>query len=340
MIDTTTAVKAPTTPLRDLGLRENVGDPNANDLDKDAFLQLLVAQLRYQDPLNPNDPSEFMATTAQFTVVEKLDELTKQGANTAIISGLSMASSLVGRTVTYMGSDDTLTSGVVSSAQVTNGEVRLVTDSGVVDLSTVVGIGESASQQSSSPGSPTTPAPTATPTPAAPTTAHRRRLRRRQRRPPQRSRPKRPRPRSLWSTRCRPAHFWPLLPHPPSPTSPSPCPYSPQLMCPHRPPPTRRPTPTQRKSPPHDPFHVCRRLRTPGAPNHDGRRWQQHRQRQHQRLQEIECRVPGHTQPDAQRGQRSDGRSRWYQRRPDRSRCAGEQHRPELPPGCAPEHWS
>lgn len=146
MIDTTTVTPTPTTPLRDLGLRESLADPSANDLDKDAFLQLLVAQLRYQDPLNPNDPAEFMATTAQFTVVEKLDELTQQGANTAIISGLSMASSLVGRTVTYMGSDDTLTTGVVSSAQVSSGEVRLVTDNGIVDLSTVIGIGATEGQ--------------------------------------------------------------------------------------------------------------------------------------------------------------------------------------------------
>lgn len=144
MIDTTPIT--PNTPLRDLGLRESLADPSANDLDKDAFLQLLVAQLRYQDPLNPNDPAEFMATTAQFTVVEKLEELTQQGANTAIISGLSMASSLVGRTVTFVGADDAVTTGVVSSAQVSNGDVRLVTDNGVVDLSTVIGIGATEAQ--------------------------------------------------------------------------------------------------------------------------------------------------------------------------------------------------
>jgi flagellar basal-body rod modification protein FlgD len=164
MIDTNMAVAAPTTPLRDLGLRESYADPNANDLDKDAFLQLLVAQLRYQDPLNPSDPAEFMATTAQFTVVEKLDELTQQGANTAIISGLSMASSLVGRTVTYVGNDDAIATGVVSSAQVNGGEVRLVTDSGVVDLSTVIGIGETNSpdstQRSPAAGDNTAAAPT------------------------------------------------------------------------------------------------------------------------------------------------------------------------------------
>lgn len=132
------------TVLQDFALQSSAPDPNANDLDKDAFLQLLVAQLRYQDPLNPNDPAEFMATTAQFTVVEKLDELTQQGANTAIISGLSMASSLVGREVTYVGADDVLATGLVSSAQVNNGEVSLVTDQGVVDLSTVIGIGAAA----------------------------------------------------------------------------------------------------------------------------------------------------------------------------------------------------
>ncbi len=128
-------------PLRDLGLEgSNLPDPNANDLDKDAFLQLLVAQLRYQDPLNPSDPSEFMATTAQFTVVEKLDELTQQGANNAVVTGLSMASSLVGRGVDYIGADGLEQTAVVSAAQVVNGEVRLVTENGQVEMSAVTGI--------------------------------------------------------------------------------------------------------------------------------------------------------------------------------------------------------
>jgi len=118
----------------------NLPDPNANDLDKDAFLQLLVAQLRYQDPLNPNDPSEFMATTAQFTVVEKLDELTKQGANNAIVTGLSMASSLVGRAVDYIDAEGSENTAVVSAAQVVNGEVRLLTENGQVEMSSVTGI--------------------------------------------------------------------------------------------------------------------------------------------------------------------------------------------------------
>lgn len=138
-------------PLRDFAFDDaNLPDPNANDLDKDAFLQLLVAQLRYQDPLNPNDPSEFMATTAQFTVVEKLDELTKQGANNAIVTGLSMASSLVGRGVDYVDAEGFEQTAVVSAAQVVNGEVKLLTENGQVEMSAVTGIRDVATEPEAS----------------------------------------------------------------------------------------------------------------------------------------------------------------------------------------------
>ncbi len=43
-----------------------------NDLDKDAFMQLLVTQLRYQDPLNPMDNQAFMAQMAQFSALEQM----------------------------------------------------------------------------------------------------------------------------------------------------------------------------------------------------------------------------------------------------------------------------
>ena len=137
-----TTVNTQATPVyQDYLLQDSTGDATASELDKDAFLQLLVAQLRYQDPLDPSDPAEFMATTAQFTTIEKLDELTQQGENNAIVTGLSMASSLVGRSIKFMGPDDTIQEAVVTSAQVVGGKVQLLTKDGPVDLETVVGIG-------------------------------------------------------------------------------------------------------------------------------------------------------------------------------------------------------
>ena len=51
-----------------------------NSADKDMFLQLLVAQMRYQDPMNPTDSSQFLAQSAQFTALEKMQAVADQTA--------------------------------------------------------------------------------------------------------------------------------------------------------------------------------------------------------------------------------------------------------------------
>lgn len=48
-----------------------------NNLDKDAFLQLLVAQMQYQDPLEPTSNTEYMTQLAQFSSVEELQNINK-----------------------------------------------------------------------------------------------------------------------------------------------------------------------------------------------------------------------------------------------------------------------
>ena len=49
-------------------------DPNT-ELDRQAFLQLLITQLRHQDPLNPMDDREFIAQMAQFSALEQMMNL-------------------------------------------------------------------------------------------------------------------------------------------------------------------------------------------------------------------------------------------------------------------------
>lgn len=46
-----------------------------NGLDKDAFLQLLVAQMKYQDPLEPASNTEYIAQLATFSQVEELQNV-------------------------------------------------------------------------------------------------------------------------------------------------------------------------------------------------------------------------------------------------------------------------
>ncbi len=61
-------------------------------LDKDAFLGLLVAQMKYQDPLEPTSNTEFVSQYAQFTSLEQMQ-------NMSATLELSRASSLVGQIV-------------------------------------------------------------------------------------------------------------------------------------------------------------------------------------------------------------------------------------------------
>ena len=44
----------------------------SKELDKEAFLKLLIAQLANQDPMNPMEDREFIAQMAQFSSLEQM----------------------------------------------------------------------------------------------------------------------------------------------------------------------------------------------------------------------------------------------------------------------------
>jgi flagellar basal-body rod modification protein FlgD len=76
-----------------------------NSMGKDTFLKLLVAQMKYQNPMDPSDSTEFIAQTAQFTLVEQMEKLSS--ANEAMLqSQLSTsAASMVGKHVQWKAAD-------------------------------------------------------------------------------------------------------------------------------------------------------------------------------------------------------------------------------------------
>ena len=97
-----------------------------DQMGKDVFLQLLVAQMRYQDPNSPASTTEFMSQTATFTQVEKLEEIAAQNASMLVLQEASTAGAMVGRTATYTGADGSTTTGRITAVRLAQGDQEAV----------------------------------------------------------------------------------------------------------------------------------------------------------------------------------------------------------------------
>ena len=112
MITDVTGTAATGTAAADAAMKKSTG------MNKDDFLKLFVTQLQNQDPLNPQDSSQFITQLAQLTQVEQayntntnLTSLLNQGGN-----GMTMSSvSLIGKQVEASGSQVSLQAGTPST---------------------------------------------------------------------------------------------------------------------------------------------------------------------------------------------------------------------------------
>lgn len=98
-----------------------------NSLDYDAFLKLLVAEMSNQDPLNPTDSTEYIAQFASFSSVEQSIQTNKKLDSLMMVSALTQANSLIGRTAT---SADGTISGTVAAVRVVEGGVEALLEDG------------------------------------------------------------------------------------------------------------------------------------------------------------------------------------------------------------------
>lgn len=127
------------------GAPDGTTTTTSTSADKDMFMQLLVAQMRYQDPSNPTDSSQFLAQSAQFTALEKMQAVADQTNQLVNLQMAFGASSMVGRTVSYPASDGSIKSGVVTAARFESTGPVLQVDGEDVPFSSVRAIGDGSS---------------------------------------------------------------------------------------------------------------------------------------------------------------------------------------------------
>lgn len=103
---------------------------------RDQFLQLLVTQLRHQDPLEPTKQEDFLAQLAQFSTLEGVEKLNTnfetffgdqaaQAAQLQHIQTMTNAAGLIGKQIEFAGEEGLESTGTVEAAVIEDDAVSV-----------------------------------------------------------------------------------------------------------------------------------------------------------------------------------------------------------------------
>ena len=129
------------------------------ELDRDAFLKLLVTQMQNQDPMNPTQNEDMIAQLAQFSSLEEMQGVNEnlvalavlQQGN-ALLEQMTGSSALIGKEITWIDAEGNEHSGLVGSVRVQDGEALLTVGGDDVPLMQVTGVGVESSDGDSGSG--------------------------------------------------------------------------------------------------------------------------------------------------------------------------------------------
>ena len=113
-------------------------------LGTDTFLKLLVAQLKYQNPMAPTDGAAMLEQTAQFTTIETLQAISAVNQRLMGFQQVTMALTVIGKPVQAISVEGLPVEGIAESVRFTADGPFLRLDSGLeIPMDNVVSVGAS-----------------------------------------------------------------------------------------------------------------------------------------------------------------------------------------------------
>ena len=157
------SVSTPTVGTNSAGQAEtstqgsSISNSKSLTLNTNEFLNMMMDELKNQDPLNPSssDPTQYLTELAQMTSVEQETNTATNTQTTAQEQSVGQAIGLIGDSVTYLDSatGNKLT-GTVSSVQITSSGPTLTVDGATgIDLGSILNVTATGSSGSASTGS-------------------------------------------------------------------------------------------------------------------------------------------------------------------------------------------
>lgn len=126
--DTTTATGAAAkteTPKKASGASGALGG-----MGSDAFMKLLVAQMRYQNPMAPTDGTQYLAQISQYAMVEQMQKVNEGQQEISSYQRALIANAMIGKLVAGVGETGAVISGTVLGVDFQSGKPMLVTTGG------------------------------------------------------------------------------------------------------------------------------------------------------------------------------------------------------------------
>ncbi|MDQ0261025.1 flagellar hook assembly protein FlgD [Sinomonas atrocyanea] len=109
-------------------------------MDSTVFMDLLVTQLKNQDPSSPMDTNAMINQTTQLSMMEKLTQLATDSAQGLSMQQRAAAAALIGKAVTYLGADGSAAVGTPSSVSYTGSAPTVTIGGASVPLDAITGL--------------------------------------------------------------------------------------------------------------------------------------------------------------------------------------------------------
>lgn len=121
-----------------------------NNLDASDFVNLMITQLKNQDPTKPMTNQELLAQVTQIGTLQSQNQLQESLGDMTLQNQITSAAGMIGKKVTGLDANNEQLDGVVTSIKVVDKAVTLELDDGsTLALSRVTGVAEDATANAS-----------------------------------------------------------------------------------------------------------------------------------------------------------------------------------------------
>ena len=111
-------------------------------------MQLLIAQLKNQDPMKPTDDTQFIAQLAQFSSLEATNKMSDTLEELSGAQLLGQAAAMIGKTVSAKLADGTTVTGTVTQIHMVDSKPKVVVNGKEIDTSLITTVSNTTASSS------------------------------------------------------------------------------------------------------------------------------------------------------------------------------------------------